>query len=202
MSALLGYLNRNSFRVTPQSPVFTSLSVGMTGKAEPGADVLMEISGYGSPQVIATADANGVFSAMYAFDPALQGSTTPLTLTFTTRIGSQTSVSGVTRYVFVSLPPVKPTGLATEVLDTRIRLSWTRNTEQSVVSYNVYRNGNQVPYASVAQSGSGSPSFLDLALTDGPTYTYQVEAVDGRGNKSEKSDPVSASCAAGGGWGP
>ena len=40
----------------------------------------------------------------------------------------------------------------------------------------------------------------DLALTDGKTYQYQIEAVDQRGNRSGLSAPVSVTPVAGPGW--
>ncbi|HXH85588.1 MAG TPA: fibronectin type III domain-containing protein, partial [Nitrospira sp.] len=122
---------------------------------------------------------------------------------FTARTGQQTSANAATRYVLVGLPPAEPANLmVVENLDTRLLLQWDRNTEQSVVSYYVYRNGNNVPLATVNQVPSGQVSYQDLALTDGPIYTYTVKAVDQRGQQSNPSDPASAACSAGGGWGP
>jgi hypothetical protein len=185
--------------------IFSSLKVTVAGKAEPNADIYMQISGSGVPAAkITTVGGNGSFSVDVPFDSSLQGTASPLTLVFTTQMGSQISTSGVTRFILISLPPTKPTGLhVEETSDTRLHIRWDRNTGGTVASYNVYRNGNQTPLATVAQSAPGDDvEFYDLALTDGPTYTYQVQAVDMRGAVSDKSDPVSASCSAGSGWAP
>jgi hypothetical protein len=83
--------------------------------------------------------------------------------------------------------PSIPTGLkATPASSTRIDLSWNASTDDVGVShYRVNRDG------SPAGTASGT-SYSDIGLIPSTTYSYTVAAVDGSGNASQPSGPVSA----------
>jgi len=88
-------------------------------------------------------------------------------------------------------------------LDTRVRLRWNRNTESDIKEYNIFRDGNLVPLRVVNDPGIGATvEILDLALTNGREYRYQVEAVDQGENKSGLSAVVPVIPVAGPEWGP
>ncbi len=88
--------------------------------------------------------------------------------------------------------PTRPARLkAAGVTAASVELTWDESTDDvGVVGYRVRRNG------AVVATVSGS-SATDLVLTPGTTYTYTVEAVDGAGNVSPRSAPISVTTAAG-----
>ncbi len=83
-------------------------------------------------------------------------------------------------------PPAAPTGLqgaATSTTD--VSLSWNAASDPSgIASYNVYRDGTVIATVDTT-------SYPDRNLTPGVTYRYEVDAVDGAGNVSPRSAPVS-----------
>ncbi len=89
-------------------------------------------------------------------------------------------------YYIDSQPPSKVTGLTViNMKDGKLHLSWNPATDNvAVQSYNIYRD-NDVVYT------TNQTSHLDSGLTNGQSYTYQINAVDSSGNEGEKSDPIS-----------
>lgn len=87
--------------------------------------------------------------------------------------------------------PSTPSNLnANVVSSTQINLSWNASTDSGgsgLAGYNVYRDGNKLNSSLVTMI-----SYGDSTLSPESTYSYTVEAVDGAGNKSELSLPVSA----------
>ena len=80
--------------------------------------------------------------------------------------------------------PSIPSALATTPGDAQIALSWTASTDNvGVTGYRVYRGG-------VLVASPSTPYHVDTGLTNGTTYTYKVAAVDGAGNVSAQSAPV------------
>lgn len=171
------------------------------GSAEPKADIYFSV-GTDTPAFLVHADDNTGNFAVTVTLP-VEGSNQ---LNFTTKAsGSLPSTPVLVRTVIVDLKPSNPTGLAVDptVNDTRVRLWWNRNAEPDIQGYNVYRDGNLVPITFVSQPPQGLvPELVDLALTNGRQYQYQVQAVDARGNKSGLSVPVAVTPAAGPEWGP
>ena len=84
-------------------------------------------------------------------------------------------------------PPSAPTALtATPASTTQINLAWNPSSDNvSVAGYRVFRNGTQV-------GTPGTTLFQDTGLTPSTSYSYTVAAVDGAGNVSAQSTPVSA----------
>ena len=98
-------------------------------------------------------------------------------------------------------PPAVPVGLQAaysgEGQKPFIDLIWAPVTTADLAGYNIYRseaNGasvhEMVKLNSVLEK---SPSYRDLAVASGKTYTYSVSSVDVRGNESHKSEPTSES---------
>ncbi|HEY4457678.1 MAG TPA: fibronectin type III domain-containing protein [Pseudonocardiaceae bacterium] len=84
--------------------------------------------------------------------------------------------------------PATPTGL-TETTETTssITLGWTEpSTSDPAVSYKVYEGSNVVATPTTTSATIGG-------LAAGSTHTYTVSAVDGSGNQSTQSAPVTAS---------
>ncbi|NLN76457.1 MAG: hypothetical protein GX139_09105 [Armatimonadetes bacterium] len=82
-------------------------------------------------------------------------------------------------------PPTAPTNLrVTGTTSSSIALAWNASTDNIGVSgYRVYRNGTQVGTAT-------GTTYNDTGLANNTTYTYQVDAYDGKPNYSGKSNSV------------
>jgi chitodextrinase len=80
--------------------------------------------------------------------------------------------------------PSAPTSLAaTDVSDTRIRLSWTASTDNvGVAGYRIYRDG-------AAIATTAEVSYEDTGLSPLTVYAYRVSAYDAAGNESPQSGP-------------
>jgi hypothetical protein len=177
--------------------VSTSYAVVVTGKAEAGAEIVYQMGSDPTLVSLVVADQYGNFSKTITLPQ--EG---VFSLHFYARVVGQISSPAVDRSVTIDVVPTVPTGLTAIAMDTRVLLQWNRSTELDVVSYNVYRNSNLVPLAVVAQPVTGLPTLLDLALTNGLPHQYQVEAVDGRGNKSGLSPMMSVTPISGTEWAP
>ena len=84
--------------------------------------------------------------------------------------------------------PAAPSNLsATATSATQVNLSWSASTDQGgsgLAGYNVYRNGKS---SQLNGSLLTTTTYGDGTVTAGTSYSYQVEAVDGAGNKSAKA---------------
>ena len=89
-----------------------------------------------------------------------------------------------------------PTGLAASPGDTRVELGWNSLVKSGDVGYNIYRSETEQVDTSGTPLNGDTPlteaSFTDEGLTNGTTYYYAVETVDGSGSKSAASETVSA----------
>ncbi len=88
-------------------------------------------------------------------------------------------------------PPTTPTNLrSTGATSSSISLAWNASTDNiGVAGYRVYRNGTQVGTAT-------GTTYTDTGLANNTTYTYQVDAYDGKPNYSPKSASISATTVA------
>ena len=92
-------------------------------------------------------------------------------------------------------PPSIPEDLvATAVGTERIDLTWSPSSdpESGVFEYVVFRDGGEI-------SRTTTTSFQDGGLTPGTTYEYRVSAINGAGDESDPSLPVSATTPGGSG---
>ena len=91
-----------------------------------------------------------------------------------------------------STPPSVPSGLAgMTVSDRQINLTWNGSTDTSgVQGYLVYRNGVRITTLPV-----GSTSYRSLGLSPSTSYEYRVLALDGSGNASALSGPITMTTA-------
>jgi fibronectin type 3 domain-containing protein len=76
-----------------------------------------------------------------------------------------------------------------------IDLIWAPVTSADLAGYNVYRsetNGAETEVmVKLNSEPAKSPSYRDLAVASGKSYTYSVSAVDVRGNESQRSEETS-----------
>ena len=92
-------------------------------------------------------------------------------------------------------PPTAPANLtATAVSPSQVNLSWNASTDNvGVTGYTVYRNGSPI----ATTSGANTTSYSDTSVAAATTYTYTVDAIDGAGNHSPPSGPVSVTTPSG-----
>jgi len=86
-------------------------------------------------------------------------------------------------------PPSQPQNLtAIAVTGTHVDLSWDASTDNTgVAGYDIYRD--TIYRATV---GGGTSTYPDTSVSPGTTYTYNVVAFDGEGNRSPPSAPATA----------
>lgn len=80
-------------------------------------------------------------------------------------------------------PPTVPSGLTAKLIDdTTAQLQWASSSDSgSIVSYDIYRNGNKV-------TTTTEINYDDFGLSTARTYRYYVIARDDSGNQSTQSD--------------
>jgi Fibronectin type III domain len=97
------------------------------------------------------------------------------------------AVSITARDIFA---PEKPAGLRAVATDASVELSWEQNAEPDLAGYRVRRSQPDSEPAALTEELLTSPSYSDRNVTRGQEYSYQVTAVDDKGNESELSDPI------------
>ncbi|MEW6041553.1 MAG: hypothetical protein AB1633_08535 [Elusimicrobiota bacterium] len=99
---------------------------------------------------------------------------------------TNTVISTMTPTANDTTAPAVPTNpAATAVSGTSIKLTWTAPSGTDVAGYVIYRGG--VKIAAVSYT-----TYIDVGLTSGTQYSYEVEAFDWAGNKSAKTTVVTA----------
>ena len=93
-------------------------------------------------------------------------------------------------------PPGKVTGVTvTTVSSSQLNVSWTKNNEEDLHHYSVYRSETSgfTPNASsfVDNTTDTTNYYLDSGLKASTTYYYRVTAVDTSNNEGEASDEAS-----------
>jgi hypothetical protein len=92
-------------------------------------------------------------------------------------------------------PPSVPAGLQAafsgEGQKPFIDLIWAPVTNADLAGYNIYRSEADAAVIKLNSEPVKAPSYRDSAVASGKTYTYQVSAVDLRGNESQPSEPTS-----------
>jgi hypothetical protein len=82
--------------------------------------------------------------------------------------------------------PVSPINLRAAAGDSKVVLGWDPNTEIDLAGYRIYRTDTGL------LATTTSTSYLDLAVTNGITYSYYVRTTDIAGHESLSSMIVSA----------
>ncbi|MGV3723704.1 MAG: phage head spike fiber domain-containing protein, partial [Actinomycetota bacterium] len=88
-------------------------------------------------------------------------------------------------------PPATPAGLSATVDAGAIQLRWTANGESDLAKYRLQRGPNSTSFTTLVEPLTAE--HRDSAVSAGLTYYYRVAAVDGSGNASAYSNPVSVS---------
>lgn len=123
-------------------------------------------------------------------------------VTIITRPDSQVLVEGddspqIQIFAHDIFPPSVPSGLQAvysgEGQKPFIDLIWAPVPNADLAGYNIYRSeANSVPIKLNSELVK-TPSYRDVAVASGKTYTYSVSAVDVRNNESQKSEAAAES---------
>ena len=96
-------------------------------------------------------------------------------------------------------PPAAPQGLvivfvpAAANVPAHLELSWSISPETDLVGYDIYRKGQGEETALKLNARPLlTPSYRDMSIQPGRSYSYTVRAVDRAGNESPASEPASA----------
>ena len=87
--------------------------------------------------------------------------------------------------------PATPSGLTAVAGASSIDLSWTRNSEDDLAAYSIFRAVDDGPFQSIA-TGLTIPAFTDTRVEAGKRYRYVVSATDMAGNESQRSAEAAA----------
>ncbi len=133
--------------------------------------------------------ATGVTASAYT-DTGLNGATAYYYVI--TAVCNSVSESDYSNEASAITPPIAPTGLVATGGDTQVSLDWDDNNGPELAGYNIYRSITQGgPYTQIAASVPQS-NYTDMAVENGTTYYYVVEAVDTSGRQSDYSNEASA----------
>lgn len=126
------------------------------------------------------------------FNDLRAGETYTFWVTATDKAGNESEDSNEVDCVMDVTAPQIPQDLTVEAgdpSDSTLNVSWSESEDNTDgvgdVSYNLYRNGELL-------TALNDTSYEDTGLKAGTEYTYSVQAVDGAGNESRRSDGVSA----------
>jgi len=98
---------------------------------------------------------------------------------------------GITRFMQTDVIPHTPSGIAITPQYQQILISWTKNTELDIASYNVYRRVYQtIDFTLVSSVPASANTFTDTTTADLIWYEYCVRAVDTDENQSPNSQIV------------
>ena len=157
--------------VSPTDPLMTTRLYPVSGTIKPGSTATFNIS-------LKAPAAGGTYTTQWQM----------------IREGYEWFGPKVTKTVTVgppdTEPPTTPTNLrVTWSTANSITLAWNASTDNSgVAGYRIYRNGTQV-------GTSATNSYVDSGLAESTTYTYQVDAYDGKPNYSGKSNTAQGTTA-------
>lgn len=82
--------------------------------------------------------------------------------------------------------PAAPTGLSATAASGQVSLTWSATTYAT--TYNVLRSTTSGSGYSTVASSLVSPSYVDTGLTNGTTYFYVVQAVNGTGTSPNSTE--------------
>jgi YD repeat-containing protein len=126
--------------------------------------------------------------------PLTQGTTYSYTVAAVDPSGNVSTQSSPASATTLSetTPPSVPTNLqGVAVSGTQVNLSWGASTDtggSGLAGYEIFRNNGASPLGT-----SSVASYSDTTAVNGTTYSYQVRAYDGAGNRSSLSNQINVS---------
>jgi hypothetical protein len=88
--------------------------------------------------------------------------------------------------------PTTPVNFSSVVGDTRVTLNWAANTENDLKAYNLYWGTKNDDLSNVVAVDKAATSKMLTGLSNGTVYYFALDAEDGSGNKSAKTQIISA----------
>lgn len=187
----------------PLPPVITSPAAGaqvdassivISGIAQVGSLIDVSTGPTGSTLFTAIVGSSGTWSA------PLNLGVGSFLIKAQTRSSVTAQVSSATLVTITTIVlPHPPVDFAATPADTRITLSWTPSTETNLRGYNIYRNGNTRPL-NVSPLPVVQSSYIDLALTNGRSYSYVIKSVRNDGLESGASTTQTTTPMSSNGW--
>jgi hypothetical protein len=176
---------------TPSAPKLTSTADGVrlewTGNA-PHYRVLRTVASSpdAKPESVAEVDTPSYFDQTTAFGARYQYVILGIN-------GEQQSLpsSAVTIAPVDTFPPATPQGITAVATANSIDLSWSRNTEDDLGGYNLYRAVDDGTFTPLA-TNLNVPTFNDTQVEPNKRYRYAVSAIDMSGNESPRSSEITA----------
>lgn len=86
-------------------------------------------------------------------------------------------------------PPAMPIGLSAVASAGSIDLNWTRNAEEDLAGYNLFRAEEDGVFTNIAPL-LGLPTYSDTRVQAGRRYRYAISASDMAGNESARSREI------------
>lgn len=95
-------------------------------------------------------------------------------------------------------PPAAPSGLSNSHTSGQVHVAWAANTEPDLTGYLVYRaESASGPWTLLTPTVITATDYTDTSVPAGAsTVYYEVSALDGSGNQSARSSPMSVNLAA------
>jgi fibronectin type 3 domain-containing protein len=141
-----------------------------------------------------------VLGRLYVDTAVTPGATYEYRAVLTGPDGGETDKAHSGRVRVADVPPATPSRLAAQPGDHQVRLSWSYPAYRAdpldlVVGFHIYRAEGQGPWrrltvSPVLRDDSAPLQFTDAAAENGPSYRYQVTAVDIAGRESAPTPPV------------
>ena len=85
----------------------------------------------------------------------------------------------------VDNPPSVPQNITVTPASNQIKFEWTKNTEEDIVGYMIYRDDNII-----STIKNPTSSYIDKNVVLGKSYTYNIISYDVGGNSSIKSSDI------------
>jgi fibronectin type 3 domain-containing protein len=93
--------------------------------------------------------------------------------------GNTSAASAVSSVIAGDVTPPTPPAATAVSYDSKVWVKWTASTASDLAGYHLYRDGSVI-----ATLAKGATSYQDLAVVNGSTYSYALDAFDTNGNTS------------------
>lgn len=92
----------------------------------------------------------------------------------------------------VSVPPAKPSGFVASAQSEQVLLAWSKNSEPDLRGYTLYYGPNAANLTQSRTLNAGAVSVVVVGLLNSTPYFFALEAENNAGQKSSRTEVVSA----------